>query len=49
MIKFIGYGLIAFAGSVMRCAGLTLDQWESWAIILGFVVGCSLTHYEEYQ
>ena len=47
MIKFIGYGLIAFAGSAMNHAGLAIDQWESWAIILGFVIGCSLTHFKE--
>lgn len=44
MIQFIGYGLIAFAGSVMNRIGLTLGQWETWAIMLGFIIGCSLTH-----
>lgn len=44
MIKFIGHGLIVFAGSIMSRVGLTLDQWETWAIMLGFIVGGCLTH-----
>lgn len=44
MIKFIGYGLIAFAGSIMNRVGLTLGQWESWAIMLGFIIGCYIVN-----
>lgn len=44
MIKFIGYGLIASAGSVMNHVGLTLGQWESWAIMLGFIIGCYIVN-----
>ena len=45
MIKnLIGYGLIAFAGSVMRNVGLTIGQWETWAIMLGFIIGCFLVN-----
>lgn len=38
-MKFIGYCLTAFAGYAMYCAGLWFDQWEYWAIMLGFIFG----------
>lgn len=38
-MKFIGYCLIAFAGHAMYRAGLWFDQWEYWAIMLGFILG----------
>jgi hypothetical protein len=45
MTQIIGYGLLAFAGHAMFHAGLWFDQWEYWAILLGFIFGESLIHW----
>ena len=39
MIQFIGYCLIGFAGCVCARVGLKINQWEYWAIMLGFIIG----------
>lgn len=38
-MKFIGYCLIGFAGAVMASEGLTINKWQTWAIMTGFIVG----------
>lgn len=47
MINIIGYGLIMFAGYAMHHAGLAFNQWETWAIILGFVIGEALIGWRD--
>lgn len=47
MTKFIGYALILFAGFAMHSAGLWFDQWEYWAIMLGYVIGESLIWWRD--
>lgn len=45
MIKLIGYCLIGFAGAMCSHVGLKTNQWEYWAIMIGFIVGEAMVCY----
>ena len=38
-MKILGYALIGIAGALMAKVGITVHQWECWAIITCFIIG----------
>lgn len=46
-MKVIGYAMIVGAGALLSKCGLTLDRWETWAIMIVYIVGCGLVNWSD--
>ena len=44
-MKLIGYTMIGCASAIMASCGFTLDKWQTWAIIFGYIIGCGIVNW----
>ena len=46
-MNVIGYAMIAGASALLAKCGLTLDRWETWVIMLGYILGCGFVYWSD--